>query len=218
MSIDIINQLMQQPDAPTIVEEVHSLLEKERQERLAFYNWVIPSVKAEFINGEIIVHSPVIKRHNDANGRLYKIISDYVDEYDLGFCGIEKIMISLTRNDYEPDVVFFDKTKSDHFEEEKNRFPAPDLIVEVLSKGTAKRDRGVKFKDYALHGVEEYWIVDAKKQLIEQYELKSSEYVKKHELGKGDTITSFVIKGLTFSVAAVFDKEAYKMARQQLKI
>ena len=69
-------------------------------------------------------------------------------------------MITLTRNDYEPDICFFRKDKSDNFTEDQVLFPAPDLVIEVLSDSTEKRDRGVKFKDYQAHKIEEYWIID----------------------------------------------------------
>ena len=39
-------------------------------------------------------------------------------------------------------------------------FPAPDFAVEVLSPSTQKNNRGIKFDDYALHNVSEYWIID----------------------------------------------------------
>lgn len=38
--------------------------------------------------------------------------------------------------------------------------PAPDFTVEVLSKSTASKDKGVKLEDYAAHGVRGYWIID----------------------------------------------------------
>lgn len=44
---------------------------------------------------------------------------------------------------------------------------APDLLVEVLSKGTARRDRGEKLLLYAQSGVREYWIVDPVERQIE---------------------------------------------------
>jgi Uma2 family endonuclease len=44
---------------------------------------------------------------------------------------------------------------------------APDLLVEVLSPGTSRRDRNEKLKLYAESGVREYWIVDAIERQIE---------------------------------------------------
>lgn len=75
-----------------------------------------------------------------------------------------------------PDVCFWKQEKAEQFTAEQMKLPAPELIVEVLSKGTAKRDRatsvgGVKFTDYAANGIGEYWIVNPGKQTVEQYEL-----------------------------------------------
>ena len=49
---------------------------------------------------------------------------------------------------------------------------APDLVVEVLSPGTAKNDRGHKKKAYEQHGVKEYWIVNPADRTLEQYLLE----------------------------------------------
>ena len=45
----------------------------------------------------------------------------------------------------------------------------PLLAVEVLSPGTAPRDRGAKRKIYQRAGVSEYWIVDLEVRLIERW-------------------------------------------------
>ncbi|MCL2088049.1 MAG: Uma2 family endonuclease [Oscillospiraceae bacterium] len=49
---------------------------------------------------------------------------------------------------------------------------SPDLIVEILSPGTAHKDRGYKMKLYQMCGVKEYWIVDVNNRSIEVYLLK----------------------------------------------
>ena len=46
---------------------------------------------------------------------------------------------------------------------------APDLVIEVLSPGTAKYDRGRKKDVYEKCGVKEYWIVSPTDQQVEQY-------------------------------------------------
>ncbi len=50
-----------------------------------------------------------------------------------------------------------------------NEIGVPVLVVEVLSPGTASRDRGAKRRIYQETGVEEYWIVDADARLIERW-------------------------------------------------
>ncbi len=53
---------------------------------------------------------------------------------------------------------------------------APDLVVEVLSPGTAKNDRGYKKDLYEKSGVREYWIVDPVMRSIEAYLLVDGKY------------------------------------------
>ncbi len=53
---------------------------------------------------------------------------------------------------------------------------APDLIVEVLSPSTAKRDRGYKKDLYERSGIKEYWIVDPENRSIEVYLLRKNRY------------------------------------------
>jgi Uma2 family endonuclease len=129
----------------------------------------------------------------------------FVIKYKLGFVGIEKIMISLTRNDYEPDVCFFDNDKAKNFTPRQTQFPAPDLVVEVLSESTEKNDREIKFQDYAAHGVTEYWIVDAEKKIVEQYFLQSEEYELLVKAKDGE-IESVVLPDFKIPIRAIFDE------------
>lgn len=78
--------------------------------------------------------------------------------------------------------------------------------MEVLSDSTEERDRGVKFVDYALHGVGEYWIVDPETETVEQYFLEEDTYVLQGALTRGE-IAGRVIPGLILPVKAVFDAE-----------
>ncbi len=51
-------------------------------------------------------------------------------------------------------------------------YGAPDLVVEVLSPGTAKHDRGYKKEAYQRCGVREYWIISPNEKTVEQYLLR----------------------------------------------
>ena len=106
--------------------------------------------------------------------------------------------------------VFFRKGKSDTFSENQILFPAPDFIVEILSEGTKKRDRGtsvrgVKFKDYQAHQIEEYWIIDPIHETIEQYHLEGDEYELLLKSSEGN-IKSFVIKDFQIPIQSIFDE------------
>ena len=84
------------------------------------------------------------------------------------------------------------------------RFPAPDLAVEILSDSTEAIDRGVKFEDYAAHGVSEYWLVDPTAQVVEQYGLEGEAYALLFKMSDG-VLRSRAIAGLALPVRAIFD-------------
>ncbi|RMG68182.1 MAG: Uma2 family endonuclease [Bacteroidetes bacterium] len=205
---ELLTQILALPSAPAIVEQARHALEVERQRRTVFYNEISEYEKAEFINGEVVIHSPVKKEHNDATGKLFRLIDVYVDKHSLGYVGVEKIMVTLSRNDYEPDICFFGREKARHFAEGQSLFPAPDLVVEILSPKTMANDRGVKFDDYCAHGVQEYWIVDPLARSVEQYRLDAEgQYELILKAGSGP-IRCQVIPGFEIRIEAVFDSSA----------
>lgn len=206
---DWASRLLKRPDLPQVVERLNALLADEQRRRQAFRQWVTPGVKAEFISGEVVLHSPVKRRHWKVVDLLSSLLSIYVRTKGLGVVGTEKILIALTRNDYEPDIVFFSREKAEAFTDDQLLFPAPDFIVEVLSKKTAATDHGVKKQDYAAHGVPEYWIVDPEQQRIEQYYLAlltDKTYLPPRVHSRADTIESRVISGFAIPVLAAFDE------------
>ena len=201
-----VEQALQMPDAVLFVQKLETALEAEKKKRQYFYEIIDENKKMEFINGEIFFQSPVKKQHNSATKLLCLLLQTFVAKHKLGFVGIEKILVSLTRNDYEPDVCFFGNEKAKDFTNNQMQFPAPDFVVEVLSDSTAKYDRETKFQDYAAHGVREYWIIDAEKEVIEQYFLQDEKY----ELilkAKDGTIESMIVTNFKIPIQSVFDEQ-----------
>ncbi len=211
-----IQEILHSYDAPAVVSILTSELEKERQRREQFYANVDEDMKAEFINGEVVIHSPVKKVHSDVTKWLTKVLDTFVDIFNLGFVGFEKVMVALTRNDFEPDVVFFKREKALLFTDETWKYPAPDFVVEVLSKSTEDNDRNLKFKDYAAHGVAEYWIIDPVKKTLEQYLLgENGEYELVLKAHKG-TVESQAVAGFSIQIEALFDAQANMAELQRI--
>lgn len=205
-----VQRILKSPDAPSQLKALQDALMHEAKERQVFYNWIDEGIKAEFINGQIVIHSPVKKEHWQASDLLSRLLSFFTSFRRLGRVGVEKVMISLTRNDYEPDIVFFNKEKASAFSKEQVLFPAPDFIVEILSKKTATADRTTKKIDYAAHGVQEYWIIDPIKQSVEQYLLldkTDKTYFQPYIYSIDDIIESPIIEGFNIPIRAIFDEE-----------
>ncbi len=200
-----IQQLIHSPRLPMYVQTFQALLREEQKKRERFYAEMSEEQKVEFINGEVVVHSPVKLRHSIASQNLFTLLNIHVRKHQLGLVGYEKWLIALTRNDYEPDIVYFGPEKAQTFGLDQMKFPAPDFIVEVLSPSTEATDRGIKFQDYAAHGVTEYWILDPDREIVEQYALKGETYellVK----SKTGTLQSVAVPGFEIAVRALFDE------------
>lgn len=72
----------------------------------------------------------------------------------------------------QPDIVFVSRDRRGIIKE--RIWGPPDLVVEILSPSTARRDRTVKVGWYRKHGVRECWLVDARTQGVEVIEFQSS--------------------------------------------
>ncbi len=201
---DLLAPILKSIDPKALLDELQQRWAAEQKKRHQFWAEVDENQKAEFIEGEIVYHSPVYERHWMISTNILGFLIPFVRINDLGKVGCEKVMIRCSRNDYEPDICFWRKEVSDRFKPLQSAFPPPNFIIEILSSSTEHRDRGIKFLDYALHGVEEYWIIDPEAMSIEQYGLNStSQYELRAKATQGELKTN-VIEGFTLQVAAIF--------------
>jgi Uma2 family endonuclease len=210
-------RLSRSPLLGKVVSELAQLWKNEQRDRQAFYDNIADGVKTEFINGETIMHSPDRLIHVVVRRNLTNLLGNYVNVHQLGLVGDEKLLICLTRNDYMPDVVFFSPEKAEQLEPDQMQLPAPDFVAEVLSPSTRKRDRGVKFEDYAAHGVREYWIIDPKAETVELFRLNTLGKYAAAGMVRGDEeARSEVIKGFKVAAKAFFDDAANLAALKKL--
>jgi len=201
-----LSALFASPKLPDIAQQINDRLAEEARRRRAFYQDMTDDCKMEFIEGEVIMHSPAKAKHVRVKSNILRLMQNFVIHHHLGEVFDEKALCVFPRNDYEPDIVFFSPDKAVTVGPDTMKFPVPDLAVEVLSESTEKRDRGVKFEDYEAHGVSEYWIVDAEEEIIEQYLIKNGRFDLQLKSGSGD-ISSSVIKGFTVPIRAFFDAQ-----------
>jgi len=211
----ILDNIRHSPQLPQMVDRLSDVLAAERERRRRFYEEMTPEEKVEFIDGEVILHSPARMRHLDVTMRLATLLRAFVGCRQSGKVCVEKCLCVFPRNDYEPDIVFFGRDKADTLGPETMKFPVPDFVVEVLSESTEERDRGVKFEDYAANGVAEYWIVNAEDSVLEQYLLRDGDYELALKSSSG-RVRSVVIDGFESDVAALFDDGANLAALREI--
>ena len=211
----LLEQIVASPELPRYSAIIIDILQHEQEARLQFFEELTEDGKSEFINGEIIMQSPATALHINVSRYLTELLAHYVEAHQLGAVYFEKALISLTRNDYEPDVCFFRPEKTNAIQPETLRFPAPDFIAEILSPSTEKYDRGVKFEDYAAHGVAEYWIIDPVAMSVERYLLKGDQYQMEGS-PLNPTIESKSIAGFRIPRMALFSPNEHLNALRKI--
>jgi Uma2 family endonuclease len=80
-----------------------------------------------------------------------------------------------------------------------------DLVIEVISPGSAIYDRNTKADTYAALGVKELWLIDEASGIIEVRVLKGDRYAPSVVLGRDDILKSTVLGGFEVRVEKVFD-------------
>jgi len=87
---------------------------------------------------------------------------------------------------------------------ERGIFGSPDLVVEIISKGSLSRDLEIKRKLYAEYEIKEYWIVFPKEEFIEIFSLEGTEYVLYKSSDDSKMLCSKVFKNLCVDVEKLF--------------
>ncbi len=106
-----------------------------------------------------------------------------------------------------PDVVWVRQERfAEILGEDGKLHGAPDLAVEVLSRGAANeaRDRVTERDHYGTWGVQEYWIVDRFARTVEVYRQADGALQLIGTLGEGDALTSPLLPGFAAQVGTLF--------------
>ena len=104
----------------------------------------------------------------------------------------------------EPDLtVICDPSKLDKY----GCKGAPDLVIEILSPSPWRHDCLVKYNLYQRAGVQEYWIVDAEKQVVLVHTLEEGQYHAPRAYTARDTVPVGVLEDCAVDLTAVFSEE-----------
>jgi Uma2 family endonuclease len=136
-----------------------------------FIDWVGDGW-AEWVNGEVIVMSPVNIEHAELNSFLHALLRCFVDEHDLGTVVTEpfQVRFAKAKSRRSPDIIFISNRRRANLRY-AHLEGAPDLVVEIISPDSQSRDRREKFLEFQSAGLREYWIVDPLSKKVEIYRL-----------------------------------------------
>ena len=103
-----------------------------------------------------------------------------------------------------PDLMYVAKERATRLESRFMR-GAPDLVVEVLSPSTSRRDEGVKLELYSRHDVLEYWVVDPMKRRLRVYRRRGLKLARVRELPSTriKSLTTPLLPGLSLQLETI---------------
>ena len=160
----------------------------------------------ELLNGNIVRRSSPHAKHQLAQSRLMRLIGNFVFEKKLGeVIGAPMDVVFDDDNVPQPDVFFIKKERTKIIELDGLVWGAPDLVVEIISQGTARNDRVDKKALYERCGVSEYWIVEPNARTVEVYVLNNQSYALLDFLEIEGTLKSQVLIGFELDITEVFN-------------
>ncbi len=161
----------------------------------------------EIIDGELLVTRAPHWDHQNAILNLSVALVTWSRSSGLGRVSVAPGVIFTDDDNVIPDLVWISNGRLARvLDESGHLLAAPELVVEVLSAGTdnERRDREVKRKLYAIRGVQEYWIIDWRRQQIEIFRRDSNGLPLVATLFCSDVLSSPLLPNFQQSVAEVF--------------
>lgn len=162
-------------------------------------------VKVQIINNQIFVMPSPEEDHQDIVGELILALKPYVRLHKLGKVMVSPFDVVLNENNvFIPDVIFVSVERKSILDGKKAQ-GAPDLVVEIWSKGNRKKEKEFKKENYRKNGVTEFWQIYPKKKEVSVEVLnEKGEYEMYSEAKQKGVLKSKVLIGFEMELSAIF--------------
>ena len=165
----------------------------------------------ELVDGEHCVTPSPNVEHQRVQINLVRAMLSYLDAHPIGeiFCAPLDIVLS-PHDVVEPDLFYISHERAAQVLTPQNVRGAPELVIEIASHSTRKRDETIKRRLYERDGVSEYWIVDLEIDAIRVYRRTGDRFNRAAELSseRGDVLTTSLLPGLEIVLTRIFAEPA----------
>lgn len=161
----------------------------------------------ELLKGTLVRKSSPTLIHQRISRKLVFVIENYILQKKCGEIFYAPLDVVLDEHTApQPDLVYVSNENAAVLnEEELVIVGTPDLVVEILSPGTAKRDKTLKKEIYEEFGVKEYWLVDPGNKTIEVYTLQNNHYELFFLADIEEKVKSALLPDLEIELTAIFN-------------
>jgi Uma2 family endonuclease len=165
-------------------------------------------LRHELIDGEHYVTPSPNDKHQTILANLLLLIGPWVRAHAAGKVWIAPFDVVLSRSDVvEPDLLYMSNQRKAEVLTDANVQGPPELVVEVGSPSTRRRDETIKRALYERAGVSEYWFVDAELDVVRIYRrLDGGRFARPEQLSlkAGDVLTTPLLVGLDLPLGEIF--------------
>jgi len=167
-----------------------------------FLDWLDEDVQAEWVGGEIIIISPASRLHQRLAGFLTAVLKLHVEPQGLGEVIPAPFQMRCAPHlaGREPDLLFVAQVRTGIITTTFVDGPA-DLVVEIVSPESRRRDTVEKFAEYQEGDVREYWLIDPPQDALRMLRLRDGKYAE--VAPQGSSFASAAVEGFVLDVAAV---------------
>ena len=161
----------------------------------------------ELIDGEHYVTPSPNRKHQRVSGNIHLLIGAWLEERPIGHLFYAPFDVVFSRFDVvEPDLLYMSNERAATVLTAANVQGTPELVIEIGSPGTRKRDETIKRRPYERAGVSEYWVVDPELDVVRVYQREGETFARPVELSAeaGDVLTTTLLSGLELPLARVF--------------
>ena len=161
----------------------------------------------ELIDGEHYVTPSPNTKHQAVSGNLHFMLRAWLEQHPVGRVFYAPFDIVFTQFDVvEPDLLYMSNGRAAEILTLKHVTGAPEIIVEIGSPSTRKRDETIKRRLYERSGVAEYWVVDPELEVIRVYRSQDGRFGRPEELSReaGDVLTTPLLPGAVMPLQRVF--------------
>ena len=164
-------------------------------------------MRHELIDGEHYVTPSPNRKHQKVSGNLFLLIGSWLEQRPIGQLFYAPFDVVFSRFDVvEPDLLYMSNERATEVLTQANVQGAPEIVIEIGSPGTRKRDETIKRRLYERTGVSEYWIVDPDIDVVRVYRRQGDEFDRPIELRaeSGDVLTTPLLPELQLPLARIF--------------
>jgi Uma2 family endonuclease len=162
----------------------------------------------ELIDGVHYVTPSPADEHQVILGNLHYWIRAHLQRHPAGRVYLSPFDVVFSMFDVvEPDLLFI-STERLAIITRRNVRGAPDLVVEIGSPSTRRRDEDEKLRLYDRFGVDEYWVVDPQEQAVRVYRRRRAALARVAELlaSREEVLTTPIMPGLALPLTHVFER------------